>query len=77
MFYNEIFPDSKSNQTRLDMTQEQLAHELQVSFDTINRWENDKSSPNNLTKSVFYQYCKDKGLYESLIMNIEQERMSN
>lgn len=54
----------------LNMSQEQLARELQVSFATVNRWENGKNSPNMLTKKVFYEFCKHKGVSEKLIKNI-------
>ena len=60
----------KEIRTELDMSQEQLARELDVSFATINRWENGKNSPNMLTKKVFYEYCKEKKLNEKLIQNI-------
>ncbi len=33
----------------LGLTQEQLAHELGVSFATVNRWENGKRSPTGLS----------------------------
>ena len=44
----------------LNMSQEQLARELHVSFSTVNRWENEKSKPNNIAKKVFYDFCKEK-----------------
>ncbi|WP_461207601.1 helix-turn-helix domain-containing protein [Clostridium sp. DL1XJH146] len=46
----------------LNMTQEQLARELHVSFSTVNRWENDKSNPSNIAKVLFYSFCKEKGI---------------
>lgn len=36
----------------LRLTQEQLAHELGVSFATVNRWENGKRSPTGLSLKV-------------------------
>ena len=60
----------KEIRTELDMSQEQLARELHVSFATINRWENGKNSPNMLTKKVFYEYCKEKKIKAELIQNI-------
>ena len=50
------------------MSQEDLAHALNVSFATINRWENGKTRPNKLTQTVFFDYCKKHGMdIESLI----------
>jgi DNA-binding XRE family transcriptional regulator len=44
------------------MSQEELAHALKVSYVTINRWENSKSEPNKMAKSVFFAFCKGKGM---------------
>jgi DNA-binding transcriptional regulator YiaG len=44
------------------MSQEDLAHALNVSFATINRWENGKTHPNKLTQNVFYDFCRQQGL---------------
>lgn len=45
-----------------DMSQEDLARALNVSFATINRWENGKTHPNKLTLAVFFDFCKQQGL---------------
>lgn len=52
----------KKIRKELSMSQEQLARELYVSFSTVNRWENEKSKPNNIAKKVFYDFCKEKGI---------------
>jgi len=41
----------------LSMSQEELARALNVSFATVNRWENGKTHPNQLTKNVFFNFC--------------------
>ncbi|MFW6158419.1 MAG: helix-turn-helix domain-containing protein [Planctomycetota bacterium] len=33
---------------QMDLTQEQFAHEIGVTFATVNRWENNKSKPSRL-----------------------------
>lgn len=38
---NEI----KSLRNDMGLTQEEFAHEMQVSYSTINRWERDKNAP--------------------------------
>lgn len=50
----------KKARKQLNISQEQLARELHVSFSTVNRWENEKSKPNNIAKKVFYDFCKEK-----------------
>lgn len=43
----------------LKLSQEELAHELGVSFATVNRWENDSYNPSRLAKKVFVEFCKE------------------
>ena len=43
---------------RLGISQEILARDLNVSFATINRWENSKTKPSRMAQDVFYAYCK-------------------
>lgn len=37
--------DIKEIRTKLGLTQEELAQKLNVSFSTVNRWENGKTKP--------------------------------
>ncbi len=43
---------------QLELSQEDLARELGVSFATVNRWENGKVSPSKLAKAQFDEFCK-------------------
>ena len=43
-------------------SQEQLAHELNVSFATINRWENGKTEPSRLALINFMEFCKQNNI---------------
>lgn len=52
----------KTVRQKADMSQEDLARALDVSFATINRWENGKTHPNKLTKAVFFDFCQKQGL---------------
>ena len=47
---------------KMSMSQEDLARAINVSFATINRWENAKNHPNNLALSVFLAYCEQNGI---------------
>ena len=44
------------------MSQEDLARAINVSFASINRWENGKNRPNKLALSIFASYCKQQGI---------------
>jgi len=54
-FSNQV----KAVRAALSHSQEELAHALGVSFATVNRWENGKTSPSKLAKRQFEQFCKD------------------
>lgn len=47
---------------RLQLSQEQLARELNISFSTINRWENGKSRPSQMAKELFKRFCLTRGI---------------
>ena len=47
---------------KMNMSQEDLARALNVSFATINRWENGKTHPNKMAKQVFISFCEQKGI---------------
>jgi len=44
------------------ISQEDLARAINVSFASINRWENGENRPNKLALSVFTSYCKQQGI---------------
>ena len=52
----------KTTRQKTGMSQEDLARALRVSFATINRWENGKTRPNQLTQEVFFAFCKEHGI---------------
>ena len=47
---------------KLSISQEELARALNMSFATINRWENGKTKPIKVTQSAFYAFCKKRGI---------------
>ena len=42
----------------LHLSQDKLAQLLRVSFSTINRWENSKTTPSQLAQISFYDFCE-------------------
>ena len=50
--------------SQLKLSQEDLAHELGVSFATINRWENGSYNPSRLAKKAFDDFCKENNIVE-------------
>jgi len=50
----------KEVRRQLGLSQEELAHELGVSFATVNRWENGKTAPSKLALKQFMTFCSTK-----------------
>lgn len=50
----------KSIRNYLNLTQEDLAKDLSLTFATVNRWENGISLPNKLAQTKLYDYCIEK-----------------
>ena len=48
----------KEVRVQLELSQEELAHALGVSFASINRWENGKTSPSKLARAQFEAFCR-------------------
>jgi putative transcriptional regulator len=44
--------------TLLNISQEDLARELHISFATVNRWENAKAMPSKMAQRALIDYCK-------------------
>jgi DNA-binding transcriptional regulator YiaG len=54
------------------MNQEDLARALNVSFATIDQWENGKTHPNKLTQAVFFDFCHKRGLDIANLKGMEE-----
>jgi DNA-binding transcriptional regulator YiaG len=53
------FPEQvKEVRRQLELSQQGLAHALGVSFATVNRWENGKTTPSKMAKTVWKQFCQ-------------------
>lgn len=55
---------------QLGITQEQLARELNISFSTINRWENAHTIPSKLAKMRLVEFCKKEDIPSDIIDQI-------
>lgn len=52
---------------KLSISQEQFARDLNVSYTTLNRWENNRTSPSRLAKMRIAEYCSEKNLPQEII----------
>lgn len=48
---------AKDIRIRLELSQEDLARELGVSYSTVNRWENGQHRPSKMAKNLFDSFC--------------------
>ncbi len=62
MYFSELV---KLARKQTGMSQEELARAINVSFATINRWENGKNIPNKLAQSVFLEFCTKHKIVEA------------
>ena len=62
----------KQIREHLDMSQTELAERLNVSFATVNRWENGRAVPNKLAQTKLYEICKenDVSVYDIILGKI-------
>ena len=52
----------KEARKRGNFSQEDMAHQLGVSFATVNRWESGKTKPSKLALKAFEDFCKEKSI---------------
>jgi DNA-binding transcriptional regulator YiaG len=52
----------RSAREQMKISQEDLARALNVSYATINRWENAKTTPNRMARDVFAAFCEKNGV---------------
>lgn len=69
MSFDEIL---KSIRKELNITQEQLARDLNVSFSTLNRWENSRNVPSRLARMRLIEFCTEKGISTEILSELER-----
>ncbi len=52
----------KAVRNQLQITQEELAHQLGVSFATVNRWESGSYKPSKMGQRVFEEFVEKNNL---------------
>ena len=62
----------KAIRKKLNISQEQLARDLNVSYTTLNRWKNSRTKASRLAKVAMIDYCKQKGISSEIISAIEK-----
>lgn len=60
----------KEIRKQLGITQEQLARALNISFSTINRWENAHTVPSRLAKMRLVEFCEKSSISPDIIGQI-------
>lgn len=55
----------------LNISQEQLARELNISYTTINRWENSRRTPSRLAKMRLLEFCTSQGISKEIVNALE------
>ncbi len=57
----------KNIRKELEISQEQLARDLNVSYTTMNRWENNRTKPSRLAKVAIRDYCVANNISKEVI----------
>ena len=65
----------KQIRTYLNMSQTEFAEQLNVTFQTVNRWENGRVLPNKLAQSKMFDLCKERQVpvYDMTLKRIAEE----
>lgn len=68
----------KKIRSYINMNQTEFAEQLNVTFATVNRWENSRALPNKLAQDKIYALCKeyDVPVYDMVLEKIEAESRS-
>ena len=64
----------KNIRKELNISQETLARELNVSFATLNRWENNKAKPSRLAMDKLKDYCATNKISSSILGELDKFR---
>ena len=62
----------KQIRTYLNTSQTEFAEQLNVTFQTVNRWENGRAVPNKLAQLKIFDLCREKHVPEPKAMRLWQ-----
>jgi len=65
----------KSIRSEMAISQETLARDLNVSFSSLNRWENKKSKPSRLAIKQLKDYASQNKVSQEVLTALEQIRI--
>lgn len=57
----------KNIPSQVSFSQKGLARELHMGFTSVNRWENNKSKPNQIARHALAEFCSKNNLDQELI----------
>lgn len=60
----------KQIRKELNIPQETFARHLNVSYATLNRWENNKNKPSRLAMDKIKDYCMKKSVSDSILSEL-------
>ena len=69
MTFSEVI---KCIRKELGITQEELAHELNISFSTVNRWENGYRIPKKMAIVCLIEFCRNNAINANVISELEK-----
>lgn len=72
MNFDEIL---KAIRKELSLSQEVLAHELHISFATLNRWENKRNLPSRLAMVTLKEFCIQQGVSKNIIEELDNVKI--
>jgi DNA-binding transcriptional regulator YiaG len=64
----------KAIRTELSISQEMLARDLNVSFSSVNRWENSKSMPNRVVLVALKEYVTKNNVSTEVVAELNRIR---
>lgn len=69
MAFSEVL---KKVRAELNITQEQFARELNISFSTLSRWENGHTAPSRLAKMRLLEFCNQHNLSQDIMRHLDK-----
>ena len=62
----------KTIRKKLNISQETFARDLNVSYATLNRWENNRARPSRLAMDKLKNFCATNGIPEDILSELDK-----